>query len=90
LGVANFGGQFRLAIEGTTGDHTHRSQPWFEAYLAVLFESDGEQLVEKIKLARKLVMTREREELGQQETAVERTDLNKASYALQALQLRQL
>ena len=65
---------------------SHRSQPWYEAYMAALFESDNERMAERISHARNLLIARERAIVGQPVLPAERVALSRAFHALGALQ----
>jgi len=71
----------------STCDLRYRSQPWYEAYMTALFESNDHQAVEKLKLAEKLMIDREREIYNQAAALAERSALDKALEALRALRL---
>jgi len=53
--------------------------------MAALFENDQEQLAGKIKIAEKLMMSRERDAQSQELSSHERSALNRAFHALTAL-----
>jgi hypothetical protein len=63
----------------------YRSQPWYDAYMAALFESDRMRLEEKIRKAEQLILFRERELLGERDDLSEHRALNTALHALHAL-----
>lgn len=65
----------------------YRSQPWYEASMAALFESDRAQIEQKIRKATQLILFRERELLGERDDLSEHRALNNALHALQALQM---
>jgi hypothetical protein len=69
-----------------SGESVHRRQPWYEAYMTALFEPDVTRISEQICRAEKLMMAREREIFGQPAIGEERTALDRAFYALRALQ----
>ena len=63
----------------------HRSQPWYAAYMASLFESDPALMLERIKHAEQLIVAREIELFRVQGEVAERRALNSALQALHAL-----
>ena len=63
----------------------YKSQPWYEAYMAALFESDREQIRESIRLAELLIFNRERELFPCALDPKEKNALNSARHALRAL-----
>ena len=62
----------------------HKNQPWYEAYMAALFESDSEQIRASIRRAELLIVHRERELLAGLELREQRA-LSNALHALRAL-----
>jgi hypothetical protein len=66
-------------------DVFHRRQPWYEAYMAALFESDRKQIRDRISYAEQLMLARERELLSQSGDWMERRALTNALNALRAL-----
>lgn len=88
MAVDSFGTQSQPNVGPTAGppDIFYQRQPWYEAYMSVLFEADAEQVVEKIARAQKLMISREREVFSQDTAATERSALSKAFHALRALQ----
>jgi len=64
----------------------YRSQPWYEAYMAALFEADRGQMAERIRTAEQLILSRERELLAARAELPEQNALNNALHALRALQ----
>jgi hypothetical protein len=67
-------------------DVAHRSQPWYQAYMAALFESEKKSISERICHAEKLMIARERAIFGQAVTETERSALDRAFHALRALE----
>ena len=63
----------------------YRSQRWYEAYMAALFEVDRGQIEERIRTAEQLILSRERELLAARPELPEQRVLNNALHALQAL-----
>lgn len=66
-------------------DIPHRGQPWYEAYMAALFESNRKQIRERINYAEQLILVREREISPQAHDFTEQRALNNALHALPAL-----
>jgi hypothetical protein len=64
----------------------HRTQPWYQAYMMALFESDNARIVERICEAQRLMAAREGEISDQTMLYTERIALDKAFHALNALQ----
>jgi len=64
----------------------YRLQPWYEAYMAALFEADRRQMAERIRTAEQLILSRERELLAARAELPEQNALNNALHALRALQ----
>ena len=64
----------------------YRSQPWYEAYMAALFEADRGRMAERIRAAEQLILSRERELLAARAELPEQHVLNNALHALRALQ----
>ena len=65
----------------------HRNQPWYDAYMAALFEPNIHQALEKLRSAEKLMLEREREIHDDNSAFAERRALDKALEALRALRL---
>jgi len=65
-------------------ESAYQSQPWYEAYMAALFESDREQIRASIHRAELLIVHRERELLAGRELKEQRA-LDNALHALRAL-----
>lgn len=63
----------------------YRSQPWYAAYMAALFEANRGQMEERIRTAERLILARERELLGARAELPEQRVLNGALHALRAL-----
>ncbi|HLZ39632.1 MAG TPA: hypothetical protein VKQ11_01640 [Candidatus Sulfotelmatobacter sp.] len=63
----------------------YRSQPWYEAYMAALFEADPRQLEARIRSAEQLILFRERELVAAHADLSEQRALNNALHALHAL-----
>ena len=72
-----------LNTGGTEGDY--KSRPWYEAYMAALFESDRRQIGESIRRAELLIVSRERELFICVPDPKEQRALNNALHALRAL-----
>ncbi len=70
----------------STRETAYRTQPWYEAYMAALFESNRMEIVERIKRAELLMVHRERVLLDHREEVAERSALNMAFDALRALE----
>lgn len=66
---------------------SYRSEPWYDAYMAALFESDGSQIKARIRRAEQLIRCREQELLQQRGDSEEKRALNNARHALRALYL---
>lgn len=64
----------------------YKSQPWYGAYMAALFESDRGQIGESIRRAEALILNRERELFTCALDPKEQHALNNALHALRALQ----
>lgn len=60
-------------------------QPWYDAYMAALFESDRPKIAERIKYAEQLILNRSRELRTGQPEITERRALDNALHALHAL-----
>lgn len=67
----------------------YASQPWYQAYMTALFEPDPGQVVERIKNAERLIVSRAREVFSQSKSALERNALDRALQALHALEFCQ-
>lgn len=63
----------------------YKSHPWYEAYMAALFESDREQIGETIRRAELMIVHRERELFSDAIDPKEQRALNNALHALRAL-----
>lgn len=63
----------------------YKSQPWYEAYMGALFESDRGQIGESIRRAELLILNRERELFACAFDPKEHHALNNAVHALRAL-----
>jgi len=63
----------------------YKSQSWYEAYMAALFEADRRQIGESIRRAEFLILNRERELLSGPSDRIEQRALNNALHALRAL-----
>ena len=74
-------------ISGRASKVDHRGQPWYGAYMAALFEPDGNRVSERIRDAEKLMVARERAILGKNTVEAERSALDRAFHALRALRL---
>ena len=63
----------------------HRLQPWYQAYMSALFESDRAKIVERIRNAETLIVNRSRElRIGPPDPSEQRA-LDNALHALRAL-----
>ena len=69
-----------------TPEKRYRAEPWYQAYMAALFEIDRRYAAEKIELAKRLIHGREIQVFNQQSSLGERDALNRAFHALQALE----
>lgn len=74
-----------VALKRETAQNPHHTQPWYDAYMAALFESDREQIGERIKVAEQMIHRREREIFPSFNAGGEQRALNNALHALQAL-----
>lgn len=63
----------------------HRLQPWYEAYMAALFESDRTRIADRIRQAESLILSRARELRNGQPDIAEQRALDNALHALRAL-----
>lgn len=68
-------------------ERAYRSQRWYCAYMAALFESDSTHIAHRIRLAVLLITAREDELLASQSDVPELRALNGARVALRALAL---
>lgn len=75
-----------LPVRGEIVEALYKSQAWYEAYMAALFESDREQIGESIRRAKFLVLHRERQLFACALDPKEQRALNNALHALRALQ----
>lgn len=64
----------------------YKNQPWYEAYMAALFESDRGQIGESIRRAEVLIVNRARELFACAFDPKEQRALDNALHALRALQ----
>lgn len=74
-------------VERVGYDLSYRSQPWYDAYMAALFEPDNHQTIEKLRSAERLMINREREIHNDTAAVAERGAIDKAFDALRALRL---
>ena len=65
----------------------YQSQPWYDAYMAALFEADRRRIEERIRAAKQLILARERQLLAARGDATEQDALNNALHALRALHM---
>jgi hypothetical protein len=65
----------------------YRMEPWYQAYMTALFESDRSKIGEKVRAAQRLMVSRQRQILNQSAVMSEKRALDKAFHALRALQL---
>lgn len=72
-------------LQSASQSTLYRSQPWYEAYMAALFEVDRGQMKERIRTAEQLILSRERELLAARADLPEQRVLNNALHALHAL-----
>jgi len=81
------GGRLRPESQLSSGltDAGYKSQPWYEAYMAALFESDRRQIGENIRRAELMIRNRERELFTGPLEPNEQRALNNARHALRAL-----
>ena len=63
----------------------YKNRPWYEAYMAALFESDRRQISDSIRRAELMIVHRERELFSDDFDAQEQRALNNALHALRAL-----
>lgn len=68
-------------------DLAYRMEPWYEAYMSALFESERSLIAEKVRRAERLMVGRQRMLLAQSPSVPERKALDKAFHALRALEL---
>jgi hypothetical protein len=68
-------------------DLRHRNQPWYDAYMAALFEPDSHEALQKLRSAEKLMTEREREIHNNTAAIAERSALERAFDALRALRM---
>lgn len=64
---------------------SYRRQPWYEAYMAALFEANRKQILVRIRHAEQQILARERELLTHGNELSEQHALNNALHALHAL-----
>jgi hypothetical protein len=77
---------FHVQPKDATHAAPYRLQPWYDAYMAALFESDRRRIGEKIRTAERLILIRERALMGERNDLSEHRALNNALHALRALQ----
>ena len=77
------------AIKLGAGSAAYQTQPWYDAYMAALFAAGSAEIVERIRLAERLMLAREREIHTMTSEIAERGALDRAFNALRALQLCQ-
>ena len=82
-----FHSDLRPHPKSTPTSELYRLQPWYEAYLAALFESDRGQIDERIRAAKQLILSRERQLLNTRAEPAEQRALNNALHALRALRM---
>jgi hypothetical protein len=63
----------------------YQSQPWYDAYMAALFEPD--RIGERINYTEQLILSRQRELFTSRVDSIEQRALNKALRALRALKM---
>jgi hypothetical protein len=82
------GGSLRAGSHLSSGivEGAYKSQPWYEAYMAALFESDRGKIGESIRRAELMIVRRERELFTGPLDPKEQRALNNALHALRALQ----
>jgi hypothetical protein len=66
--------------KGTPPSELYRLQPWYDAYIAALFESDRGQMDERIRTAKRQLLAARAE-------SAEQRALNNALHALHALRM---
>lgn len=88
MGLNMEGAHFRpeSQIRNRVMEADYKNQPWYEAYMAALFESDRGQIGESIRRAELLILNRERELFTCALDPKEQHALNNALHALRALQ----
>jgi hypothetical protein len=77
--------QKNLPASGGFPSQSHCEQPWYEAYMAVLFEPHRDRIGDRIKSAEQLMLRRERELGDLTSASAEQKALNNALHALRAL-----
>jgi hypothetical protein len=87
MGLNTEGARFSVESHLDTGvmEARYKSRPWYEAYMAALFESDRGQIGESIRRAELLIVSRERELFTCTPDPKEQHALNNALHALRAL-----
>lgn len=73
----------KAPVEGA--QNLYRTQPWYGAYMAALFEADRNKVEERIRQAEQLIVYRERDLFKALSNTDERRALNNALHALRAL-----
>lgn len=76
---------FNMNGRSESAETTCRRQPWYEAYMAALFETNQKQIAKHIRNAEQLILDRERELLAERNDLTEQRALNNALQALHAL-----
>lgn len=82
------GSSLRAGSHPSSGivEGAYKNQPWYEAYMAALFESDRGQISESIRRAELMIVHRERELFGGPLDPKEQRALNNALHVLRALE----
>jgi hypothetical protein len=78
--------QFDAAVVDSP-EKRYRAEPWYQAYMAALFEIDRRCAGEKIEFAKRLILKREIQVFNQHSSLGERDALNRAFHALRALEI---
>ena len=73
--------------KGAPPSTQYRSQPWYDAYMAALFEADRGQIEERIRTAEQLILARERQLLAARVEPAEQDALNNGLHSLRALHM---
>lgn len=84
---ATFRSESQPRAKGTPPRTFYQSQPWYDAYMAALFEADRRRIEERIRTAKQLILARERQLLAARAEPTEQDALNNALHALRALHM---
>ena len=87
MGLNSADAQFRTEphIDNVPAKVVYKSQPWYEAYMGALFESDQAQIGDSIRRAEVLILKRERQLFSRSSDPAEQRALINALHALRAL-----